>query len=57
MEFADATTLASVAEVMKTPAKGVAIAMNGEIIHREEWANTILKEGDDILVIKAFCGG
>lgn len=53
----DNTTLADVAVQMKVPAKGAAIAVNGAVVHREQWSSTTVSDGDDILVIKAFCGG
>lgn len=53
----DGATLKTVSEQYKVPDKGAAIALNGEIIHRELWSSTFIKEGADILIIKAFAGG
>ncbi len=53
----DGTSLSAISEMYKVPSKGAAIAQNGEIVHREDWNTTFVNEGDDILIIKAFCGG
>lgn len=36
---------------------GVAIAVNNVVIQKKEWANCLLKENDNILIIKATQGG
>ncbi len=37
--------------------KGVAIAINEEIIAKTEWATTTLKENDNVLMFEAIQGG
>jgi sulfur carrier protein len=37
--------------------QGVAFAINNSVIPNTEWEKIILKEGDNILLIKAFQGG
>ena len=37
--------------------KGVAIAVNDEIITKTEWENTTLKENDTVLMFEAIQGG
>ena len=37
--------------------RGVAVALNGRIIRRENWESTYLNDGDDILIINAAYGG
>ncbi|MCW3078400.1 MAG: thiamine biosynthesis protein ThiS [Bacteroidetes bacterium] len=37
--------------------KGIAIAINQNIIQKNNWSTTSLKEGDAILIIKATQGG
>lgn len=37
--------------------KGVATAVNGEVVPAGERAEAVLKEGDNILLITAFYGG
>ena len=52
-----ATTVAELAQGQKLPEKGVAVAISNEMVPRTEWAQRALKEGDDIVILKAFCGG
>ncbi len=42
---------------LNLPEKGIAVAVNQQMVPREEWDECALKEGDDILIIKAVCGG
>jgi len=37
--------------------KGIAIAVNEQIIPKENWSNSLLKEQDHLLIIKATQGG
>lgn len=37
--------------------KGIAVAVNNEVIPKKEWNNNYLKENDKILVIRATQGG
>lgn len=36
---------------------GIAIAVNNSVVRRDNWNNTILKDGDKVTIIKAVCGG
>lgn len=38
-------------------AKGVAVAINGQVIPKDSWVETKVSENDDILIIKATQGG
>ena len=49
--------LQELAQEMNLPEKGVAIAINNQMIPRAEWADTPVTEGADIVIIKAACGG
>ncbi len=40
---------------MKKP--GIAVAVNQRVINRMEWDSLVLKENDDVIIIKAACGG
>ena len=46
-----------IAQAEGLPDRGVAIAVNGEIVQRTEWNKRIVSNGDDIIILKAFCGG
>ena len=52
-----ALTVADLAKEQNLPEKGVAVAISNEMVPRTEWENRMLKEGDDIVILKAFCGG
>lgn len=52
-----ATSLAQLADEMKLPAQGVAVAVNNRLIPRTEWHKFQLSPNDSIVVIKAACGG
>jgi sulfur carrier protein len=43
--------------VLVLPAKGIAIAINQEIIAKIEWPTYFLKPGDNLTIIKATQGG
>lgn len=52
-----AKTVAELAAEQNLPEKGVAIAISNNMVPRTEWNNREIKEGDDIVILKAFCGG
>ena len=37
--------------------QGVAIALNGRVVRRAEWAETRLSEGDRVEIVRAMQGG
>ena len=37
--------------------EGIAVAVNQHIITRSEWADRVLKDDDEVLIIKATQGG
>jgi sulfur carrier protein len=43
--------------VLSGQAKGVAVAVNQCIITKSDWSNHLLKEGDEVMLIKATQGG
>lgn len=40
-----------------TGPQGIAIALNGRVVRRSEWAKTPLNEGDRIEIVRAMQGG
>lgn len=56
-ELADGATLAGVAHEQNLPDRGVAVAVNNVMVPREEWHTHCVSDGDDIIILKAFCGG
>ena len=45
------------AEQLELPEKGVAVAAGSKMIPRNEWAECTIADGDNIIVIRASCGG
>ncbi len=52
-----AQNLGQVAQQLQLPAQGVAVAINNRMVPRSEWAQTPVHENDQLVVIKAVCGG
>ncbi len=52
-----ATTLEELAREVNLPERGVAMALGTQMVQRALWAETVLKEGDSVIIIKAACGG
>lgn len=52
-----ATNLLELSEQLQLPGKGTAIAVGQEMVPRTEWGGFALKNGMDIIIIKAVCGG
>ena len=53
----EANTLSQLAAEMSLPEKGVAVAIDANIVKRQLWEMTTLYEGMNITVIKAAFGG
>ena len=52
-----ATSLQELATEISLPEKGVAVAVNNRMVTRADWNQTAINKGDNIVVIKAVCGG
>lgn len=50
-------SLISLAQSLQLPEQGIAMAVNNRMIPRTEWNEFILKENDNVIIIKAACGG
>ena len=53
----EARNLQDLAIELQLPQKGVAVAIDNQMIPRGSWAQTALQEGVRIVIIKAACGG
>lgn len=42
---------------MQLPQHGIALALNNQVVPKTKWKDTCVNEGDDIIIIKAVCGG
>ena len=56
-EVEEGITISRFLETMKTPAMGIAVELNGEIIPRSRHESTVLKEGDVLEIVKMVGGG
>ncbi len=58
-ELPSSSTVASVVELLgaEPDARGVAVALNGEVVARGRWPETALSEGARIEVLSAIQGG
>ena len=52
-----ATHLSHFIQEQNLPTTGIAVAVNNRMITRAEWDSFALNDGDNILIIKAVCGG
>ena len=52
-----AITLSQFSQEQNLPTTGIAVAVNQRMVPRTEWDSYILNEGDNIIIIKAICGG
>ena len=52
-----ATNLFLFSQEQNLPTTGIAVAVNNRMIPRTEWDSFALNDGDNILIIKAVCGG
>lgn len=52
-----ASNVKALAEELNLPSAGVAIAIGNTMVPRANWENTVVEEGADIVIVKAFCGG
>ena len=57
MELAEGATLADALAVAAVAQAGIATAVNGTVVPGLKRAETMLADGDNILIIKAFYGG
>jgi len=53
----DAATIADLVRAYDLPPQGVLIEHNGVALHRREWPETTLSEGDAIEFIRVVAGG
>lgn len=49
--------LLELSQELNFPLSGIALAVNNRIIPRAQWEHYILNEHDDLIIIKAVCGG
>jgi sulfur carrier protein len=53
----DAGTVADLAAALLASPRGVAVAVNGEVIVRSAWPTTTIRDGDRVEMLGAMQGG
>lgn len=53
----ESSSLFQLAQTLELPEKGVAVAVNNQMVPRADWLDKKLAENDQVVVIKAACGG
>lgn len=53
----DGATVAQVVRELTREQRGVAVALNGEVVPRSEWEATCLADGQEVEVLRAVQGG
>ncbi len=57
VEIDSASTLTQLITQLELPSQGIAVAINNKMIPRTEWERFSLQENDNLVIIKAACGG
>jgi thiamine biosynthesis protein ThiS len=57
LDITEKTNLSQLLSAQNIDTSAVAVAMNGQIIHREQWQQTELKDNDTITLVQAVAGG
>jgi sulfur carrier protein len=57
LELAQGATVADVVGALGCGPRGVAVAVNSELVRRDEWPTAELAEGDSVEVLHAVAGG
>ena len=56
-DYADAASVADVVATLAQKPRGIAVAVNGSVVPRSEWAAHQLNDGDSVEVLTAVGGG
>lgn len=56
-EFENAVKVSTLIERLALDARGVAVAVNDEVIRRSSWPERELEEGDRVEIVRAVQGG
>jgi sulfur carrier protein len=56
-ELADGSTVADALAAIDAPPRGIAVALDGEVVPRADWTETVLPPGGRIEVLTAVQGG
>jgi len=56
-EFREVVTVAAVIGTFATDSRGIAVAVNDQVVHRSAWNARELREGDRVEIVRAVQGG
>lgn len=56
-EAKEGTTVEELVASLGAPERGVAVALNGEVVPRSTWDSTEVKDADRVEVVRAVGGG
>ncbi len=56
-EIGGAMTVTTLLEALDVKPQQVAVALNGEVVRRDDWPDTIVGDGDTVEVVRAVGGG
>lgn len=56
-ELERATSVAALLDMLSIAPKQVAVAVNGEVVPRDAWADAKVAEGDAVEIVRAVGGG
>jgi len=54
---AEDLTVQALVERLTIEQRGIAVALDGEIVHRGEWSTTLVRDGARIEIVTAAAGG
>ena len=57
LDVPEGATVSAVLDRIASPQRGVAVALNGEVVPRSAWQETVLSGGDRLEVLTASQGG
>lgn len=52
-----ANYLLQLSQQLELPQAGISVAVNNRMVPRSEWEHFVLHENDELIIIKAVCGG
>lgn len=56
-EFPEGSTVADLLAAMETAQRGVAVALDGEVVRRGDWAAVVVPSGSHLEILTAVQGG
>ena len=56
-ELSNNLTIVELVEQLQIQSNGIAIAINNNVVKRDDWVSVALQNNDDVLIIKSTQGG